>query len=106
MNKEIKQYLIKLEAEIKYKPRLVYARDRNNGDLYRFRFHQLDSAGQARMAKALRKRGLVVWSWGGTPVKPESQPVCMNRWLCLLDGLKELVIDFFKTAFGGMGSLR
>lgn len=99
-------------AELRYAPRFVFATDPSNGDSYRFRFHQTNRVGQSRMASELRKRGLVVREWGGflrpewvnNPrgvLHPASEPVRPNRWLCLLQGIGEILVDMIQTTMCG-----
>lgn len=112
MNEKIKKMLNKSFTELRFSPRFVFAADPNNGDRYRFRFHQSNQSSQSRMASQLRKRGLVVREWGGF-LRPEwrnnprgvlhPEPVVStpNRWLCLLQGLWEVSVDLVQTSMCG-----
>lgn len=80
MDAEVKRLLARFEAECKSPPRMVFARNPRTGDRYRFRFHQVDSDKQQRMAKGLRKRGFEVRLYGGEPEPTYQLPV----WLEIL----------------------
>lgn len=67
MDKELKNQLNRVFAEISRLPYMIFASPIGSDDVYRFRFHQFGRRQRDEMASGLRRRGMVTSYWGGCP---------------------------------------
>jgi len=112
MNDTTKVALKKIENDIKFVPRLIFAKDPISGDKYRFRFNALDRSGQLQMGRALSDKGLSVKLYGGFlrpqwhinpfgKIQPEPVPTVDSCFTVVFETVCELLSDFFETVFNG-----